>query len=92
MLGEVKPLPMPLNVMVGLVVCATKLYQTSLTTVPAQLGAVIVAALSVEACILPAVILQVVPEVRRTAPAQLSFAGGGSVIQILKVAATLVFE
>lgn len=81
--GFVKPAPILLKVIVGFVVCAVKLYHTSYVGVPQPVGAGIPED-NVEAITVPAVLTQVCPEVKETAPVQPSFAGAGSVIQILK--------
>jgi len=84
MCGFANPTPRLLKVIVGFVVCAVKLYHTSYVGVPQPVGAGIPED-SVEAITVPAVLTQVSPEVKETAPAQSSLAGAGSVIHILKV-------
>lgn len=80
----VKFAPILLSVMVGLVVCAVKLYQTSYSTVPAHAAAV--PAVNVALATVPVVVVQVSPDVKAIALAQRSFAGaGGSCMQILNV-------
>ena len=77
--------------MVGSADCATKLYQTSfLLAIPQPMvGMVVYVALSN----VPAVLLQVVPDVNVIAPEQASLAGGsGSVIQRLNVKSLELFE
>jgi hypothetical protein len=80
----VKLAPMELKVIVGLVVCAVNEYHTSYNGVPQPVGAGIEAD-KVAPLTLPVLLVQVTPDVRVTAPAQLSLAGAGSVMQILKV-------
>jgi len=70
--------------MEGLVVCATKRYQTSYLLVPEQGAGIPV--LGVALTTVPATLLQVVEEVSKVALAQSSFTGGnGSCIQISKL-------
>lgn len=84
-------LPTLLNVIVGLVVWATKRYQTSCVVADAQFGAFMFVVLTVAPYIVPAVLTQLVLEVNVTAPAQ-RLLTGASTIQILKVPAVLLFE
>src|SRR5450432_2910093 len=78
--------PNELKVIVGLDVNAVKEYHTSYTGAP-QAGAGMPAD-KVAPTILPCILVQVVPEVNVTAPAQSSFTGAGSVTQILNIPAT----
>jgi hypothetical protein len=83
--GVLISLPTELKLIVGVVLCATNLYHTSYTTGPVQ-GAMAVAELLARN-MLPAVFVQVTPDVNNVEPAQSSFAGGdGCVTQILNVA------
>lgn len=72
-LGLRKLAPAPLMVTVGLVVCATKRYQTSYFTVPPQPAGVPPVMLALTT--VPAVLTQVVEDVNEMAPEQRSFAG-----------------
>ena len=83
--GVLISLPTELNVIVGVVLCATNLYHTSYTTGPVQ-GAMAIAELLARN-ILPVVLVQLTPDVNKVEPAQSSLAGGvGWVTQILNVA------
>lgn len=82
--GLVKPAPMPLSVIVGLVVWATNLYHISYITVPAQSGATIVGAELVAAYTSSVVFTHVVAEVSVIAPEQALLAGAASVTHISK--------
>ena len=79
----IKFAPALLNVIVWTVELAINLYHTSYTGVP-QIGNEGPAD-KVAPTTLPGVFVHVVPGVNTTAPAQLSLAGGGSVMQIVKV-------
>ena len=80
--GLVNSIPRLLNLTVGLVVWATRVYHTSFTTAPAQ-SPVIATPVRVAPYMVPVEFTQLVDEGKATALPQRSFAGAGSVTQTL---------